>query len=109
MTDKMFSGREKLSMGGWRGKLTLMLIMYFAGFATAIYVIAPGPEGKMGPGTSASENRAAGDGRNEQEALAVNIKGKMKKYINLAEDKTEQAGKVLRKLLVMKDRFSSEE
>ena len=31
-------------MGGWRGKLIFLLIVYFAGFATAIYCLAPAPE-----------------------------------------------------------------
>jgi len=28
-------------MGTWRGKLVFLLIIYFAGFATAIYTLAP--------------------------------------------------------------------
>jgi hypothetical protein len=28
-------------MGGWRGKLIFLLVVYFAGFATAIYCLAP--------------------------------------------------------------------
>ena len=28
-------------MGGWRSKLIFLLIVYFAGFATAIYCLAP--------------------------------------------------------------------
>lgn len=28
-------------MGGWRSKFIFLLIVYFAGFATAIYCIAP--------------------------------------------------------------------
>jgi len=31
-------------MGGWRSKLILLLVVYFAGFATAIYCLAPVPE-----------------------------------------------------------------
>jgi hypothetical protein len=30
---------------GWRTKFTFLLIVYFAGFATAIYMLAPAPEG----------------------------------------------------------------
>ena len=30
-------------MGGWRIKLIFLLIVYFAGFATAIYCLAPVP------------------------------------------------------------------
>ncbi|OHB64829.1 MAG: hypothetical protein A2168_04270 [Planctomycetes bacterium RBG_13_50_24] len=32
-------------MKGWRTKLIFLLIVYFAGFATAIYMLAPAPEG----------------------------------------------------------------
>lgn len=31
-------------MSGWRSKLIFLLIVYFAGFATAIYTLAPAPE-----------------------------------------------------------------
>lgn len=31
-------------MSGWRSKLIFLLIVYFAGFATAIYTLAPTPE-----------------------------------------------------------------
>jgi hypothetical protein len=31
---------------GWRSKFVFMLVVYFAGFATAIYCLAPAPEGK---------------------------------------------------------------
>ena len=32
-------------MGGWRTKFIFTLVVYFAGFATAIYCLAPTPEG----------------------------------------------------------------
>ncbi|MBN2137430.1 MAG: hypothetical protein JW720_06465 [Sedimentisphaerales bacterium] len=32
-------------MRGWRSKFIFILIVYFAGFATAIYILAPTPEG----------------------------------------------------------------
>lgn len=32
-------------MKGWRSKFIFMLIVYFAGFATAIYIVTPTPEG----------------------------------------------------------------
>ncbi len=31
-------------MGGWRSKHIFLLVVYFAGFATAIYCLAPVPE-----------------------------------------------------------------
>lgn len=32
-------------MKRWRSKFIFLLIVYFAGFATAIYLLAPAPEG----------------------------------------------------------------
>ena len=32
-------------MKGWRTKFIFLLIVYFGGFATAIYMLAPAPEG----------------------------------------------------------------
>lgn len=32
-------------MRGWRTKFIFLLIVYFAGFATAIYMLAPTPDG----------------------------------------------------------------
>ena len=36
-------------MSGVRSKLIFLLIVYFAGFATAIYTLAPAPENKGQP------------------------------------------------------------
>jgi hypothetical protein len=33
---------------GWRSKFVFVLIVYFAGFATAIYCLAPAPEAAKG-------------------------------------------------------------
>ena len=36
-------------MKGWRSKFIFLCIVYFAGFATAIYMLAPPPEGQARP------------------------------------------------------------
>jgi hypothetical protein len=41
---------------GWRGKLVFTLIAYSAGFATAIYTLAPGPENKKHSADSPSKS-----------------------------------------------------
>ena len=33
---------------GWRSKFVFLLIVYFGGFATAVYCLAPAPEGQAG-------------------------------------------------------------
>ena len=35
-------------MGGWKSKILFVLVVYFAGFATAIYMLAPVPENYSG-------------------------------------------------------------
>ena len=36
--------QQRSHMGGWRAKFIFLLIVYFAGFATAIYCLVPVPE-----------------------------------------------------------------
>jgi hypothetical protein len=38
--------RNKSIIKGWRNKLILLLVVYFFGFATAIYCLAPVPQNK---------------------------------------------------------------
>jgi hypothetical protein len=37
--------RRKSLIRGWRNKLIFLLIVYFAGFATAVYCLSPAPQG----------------------------------------------------------------
>jgi hypothetical protein len=37
--------RRKSLIRGWRNKLIFLLVVYFAGFATAVYCLAPAPQG----------------------------------------------------------------
>jgi hypothetical protein len=41
-------------MRGWRAKLVFMLIVYFGGYATAIYTLAPAPENNMASASAES-------------------------------------------------------
>jgi len=41
-------------MRGWRTKFVFLLIVYFAGFATAIYTLAPVPENKANDSANSS-------------------------------------------------------
>ena len=40
----MKSPRRKSLIRGWRNKLIFLLIVYFAGFSTAVYCLAPAPQ-----------------------------------------------------------------
>ena len=41
---KIINRRKSLTRG-WRNKLIFLLVVYFAGFATAVYCLAPAPQG----------------------------------------------------------------
>jgi len=41
-------------MGGWKSKFVFLLMVYVAGFATAIYCLVPAPETQPGEKSSAS-------------------------------------------------------
>lgn len=47
-SDKDAYTKGGLLMQGWRGRLIFLLVIYFAGFATAIYCLAPVPENPAG-------------------------------------------------------------
>jgi hypothetical protein len=48
--EKFFQeGGILVKLRGWRSKFIFLLIVYFAGFATAIYMLAPAPEGEVKP------------------------------------------------------------
>ena len=38
------ANKKKSLMMGWRNKLTFLFVVYFAGFATAVYCLAPVPQ-----------------------------------------------------------------
>jgi hypothetical protein len=46
-TDKNNSDGGETYMMGWKAKFVFMLVVYFAGFATAIYCLVPVPENQM--------------------------------------------------------------
>ena len=46
-------------MRGWRTKLVFLLIVYFGGYATAIYTLAPAPENKAKVSASSSFFRSS--------------------------------------------------
>ena len=58
-------------MRGWRTKFIFLLIVYFAGFATAIYMLAPTPDGST---NKSFDNIPSVKGFNSQEFVkTVNV------------------------------------
>ncbi len=68
-------------MRGWKAKLVFLLMVYFAGFATAIYCLVPAPEAQMGK--ESSEYSAVSS---EQFAQSFNVG--LHKCLDFAKDAT---------------------
>ncbi|MGD0785409.1 MAG: hypothetical protein ABR969_06325 [Sedimentisphaerales bacterium] len=59
---------------GWKGKFVFLLIVYFAGFATAVYYLAPQGPGENNNGVSASFTNSSDK---DYAAAFVNIRQKV--------------------------------
>ena len=79
-------------MRNWRGKLIVALIIFFAGFATAIYFLAPVTEttGESGKVTRSRESNS------ETHQFAIAFNGKMKQALSFAEEKAVEIGQVIK-------------
>jgi hypothetical protein len=92
----------------WRGKLLMALIFYFAGFATAIYALAPaGSEGDQVRGFT--QRAQASMNQIDTERLAQNAKAGLQKFVCFAEEKAIQAGELIKAKLTELNEVDSEE
>jgi hypothetical protein len=77
---------------GWKGKLVFVLMMYFAGFATAVYCLGPTPDSKSGgPQRSGATQKAF-----DSTEFAKSLNSGMHKAIDLGKEAALQAAKVIR-------------
>ena len=76
---------------GWRTKFVFLLIVYAAGFATAIYCLAPTPDQKSPPLQLAQ----VGSALNSQE-LIKSFNSGMHKCIGFSKEAAIEAAKLLR-------------
>lgn len=83
-------------MGGWRSKLLFLLIVYFAGFATAIYCLAPGGD-EVGQG----ERQQCGFGYSalKSDEFAGSFNVRMRQFMDIAKQATGKAGELLKEKL----------
>ena len=74
---------------GWKGKLVFVLIVYFAGFATAVYCLGPTPDQKPGsPGQTGTAFKS--------EEFAKSLNSGMHKAIDLGKEAATHAAKLIR-------------
>jgi hypothetical protein len=76
---------------GWRTKFVFLLIVYWAGFATAVYCLAPTPEQKSGQPTQLAQ---MGSALKSQEILKSFNSG-MHKCIGFSKEAAAEAAKLL--------------
>lgn len=80
-------------MGHWRTKILVSLILYFGGFLTAVYVLAPSS-------ASAAADRPAAQGTAlanvDTQAWAAKLRGGIDKVVSFAEDNALRAAELIR-------------
>ncbi len=79
-------------MRGWRIKLIFLLIVYFAGFATAIYTLAPVPENQS---RQSSEKTFVNSVLKSNE-FAQSFNAGMHRFLGSAKDAAWRAGRFIR-------------
>ena len=77
---------------GWRAKFVFMLVVYAAGFLTAIYCLAPTPD--QPEGSSAQRGFALRALKSDEFALSVN--SGMHKAIDLGKEAAQRAAQRIR-------------
>ncbi len=77
-------------MYGWRRKFLFALIMFFAGFSTAVYTLAPGKSG----GQDAAYSNVNVSSKSEVFSMKFNVG--MRKCLSFAEDKAAELSKVVK-------------
>ncbi len=82
-------------MCGWRTKLIFLLIVYFSGYATAIYTLAPAPEKSTHQAGAKDFTYAAF----KSDEFAKSFNEGMHKCIDLGKDFAWRAGKLMKEKL----------
>jgi len=75
-----------MQMGRWRSKLLTTLIIYFAGFASAIYALAPASD-KERDRQAGKNNKNSYQAESKSEKFALAVNSGMRKCISFAEEK----------------------
>jgi hypothetical protein len=76
---------------GWRSKFVFLLVVYFAGFATAVYCLAPAPPTAGGE----SQGAALLDSVLKSDRLANSFNSGMHKCIDMSKDAAVRAAELI--------------
>ena len=85
-------------MTGWRSRILLALIIYFGGFASAIYALAPGAKKSRSVETVAQsfDNEYELEAGTRSEAFAHAFNSVMHRCISFAEEKSVELSGLIR-------------
>ena len=88
-------------MKGWRSRFIYTLVVFFAGFATAVYTLAPAPEGKTAEQRSEKNSPVS---KFNSEEFVEGFNTGMHKCLEFGKEAATRTGKLLReKLKEMRD------
>ena len=77
---------------GWRSKFVFLLIVYCAGFATAVYCLAPAPD----TGSRKSRRKGLAHSALKSDAFAKSVNSGIHKCIDFGKDAARQAAERIR-------------
>ncbi len=83
-------------MSRWRSKLLFILIVYFAGFATAVYFLAPVDE-EMTASVNSGESYMLRQFDTEQFAQATSVR--LHEFFSFAGDKASEVSELIKEKL----------
>lgn len=94
-------------MRSWRSKFLMALIIYFGGFATAIYYLAPASD-REGGRVAASSFDWQGKAEDVKSSEFAKVAGaSMKKFVSFAGEQAVKASEIIKEKLAEQRRNSS--
>ena len=79
----------------WRSRILFALIVYFAGFATAIYALAPVADAKPDSVSRDVKDHNQTDSGSKSKRFALVFNSHMRKCISVAEEQAEKLGEFI--------------
>ena len=83
----------------WRSKLLFMLIVYFAGFATAVYFLAPVDEEITASVKSEKSDESYSHRQFDSEKFAKATSARMQDFFSFAGDKASEVSELIKQRL----------
>jgi hypothetical protein len=95
VADNFLPRKGKILMRGWRIKFIFLLIVYFSGFATAIYCLAPAPENQ----SNRADQESFFNSALKSDDFAQSLNSGMRRCIDFGKDAGLRVSKFLKQKL----------